>query len=392
MQHSIITDNAELKQFCESLAAAEIIAFDTEFVSEDSYRSQLCLVQVAAGDRLRAIDALAVDMAPFWETLVAGDHQTIVHAGREELVFCLDAVGKAPRRLFDVQIAAGLAGREYPAGYGNLVRGLLKVHAEKGETRTDWRRRPLSDRQIGYALEDVRHLMPMRDRLQARLEQLGRLPWLDVEMEAWQAGVLRSRQNDRWRRVSGSSGLDRRSMAIVRDIWRWRAAEAERRDCPPRRLLRDDLIVELAKRRSDDPKRIRAVRGMDRGELRRALDKMAGCVRRALDLPDDELPEQIRQDSNRQLTMIGQFLSAALTSICREAKVAPALVGTPSDVRDLVAYRLEDRPERTTSPPALACGWRAELVGKTLDDLLAGRVAIRITDPASQRPLSFERD
>jgi ribonuclease D len=291
----------------------------------------------------------------------------------------------------DVQIAAGLIGREYPAGYGSLVSGILGVRTDKGETRTDWRRRPLTDRQVGYALEDVRHLKPLRDRIVARLEQLGRMDWLDAEMAAWQADVIAARGDERWRRVSGSSGLDRRKLAIVRELWRWREQEAERRNCSPRRVLRDDLIVELAKRRTDDPRRIRAVRGMERGDLRRGLDDLAACVRRAAALPDEELPVQIRQDSNRQLTMLGQFLSSALTSICRDAEVAPALVGTASDVRDFLAYRLDNRRCTGQQLPVLAQGWRRELVGKLLDDLIGGRVAIRIADPAADQPLSFER-
>ena len=132
-----------LTALAERLANADTIAFDTEFVSEDTYRSELCLIQVSAADELSVVDAIAVgDTNPFWERLAAGNHETVVHAGREELCFSLAIIGRRPARLFDVQIAAGLVGFEYPAGYGSLLNKLLGKSPQKGETRTDWRRRP----------------------------------------------------------------------------------------------------------------------------------------------------------------------------------------------------------------------------------------------------------
>jgi ribonuclease D len=286
VQHEHITTDRDLAKFCQELADAPSISFDTEFVSEHTYRPQLCLVQVAAGDRLAVIDPLPIrDVTPFWKLLAAPGHETIVHAGREELLFCAAAVGRPPERLFDVQIAAGLVGFDYPAGYGSLISKLLGQRLHKGETRTDWRRRPLSTDQIEYALDDVRYLQEIAKRLRARLDQLGRTGWMDSEMAAWQSDVEATRSNERWWKVSGTSGLSRRSLAVVRELWRWRESEAEKRDCPTRRVLRDDLIIELAKRRSPDVKQIRAVRGMERGDLQRALPQLAAAVGRALALP-----------------------------------------------------------------------------------------------------------
>jgi ribonuclease D len=180
-------------------------------------------------------------------------------------------------------------------------------------------------------------------------------------------------------------------LAIVREVWRWREAEAQRRDCPTRRVLRDDLIVELAKRRSADPKQIRALRGMERGDLQRVLPQLAAAVQRALDLADEECPRQAERESTGQLTVLGQFLSSALGSICRSAELAPSIVGTASDVRDLIAYRLElSGGNGRSEPPLLGRGWRAEVVGRQIEDLLAGKLAIRIGDPLADEPLIFE--
>lgn len=391
MKYDLITTDAELVDFCADIAAAGTIAFDTEFVSERTYRPQLCLVQVAVDGRLAVIDALAVtDVAPLWQLLAAEGHETIVHAGREEVCFCLEATGRPPARLFNVQIAAGLVGHEYPAGYGNLLSKLLGVKAAKKETRTDWSRRPLSDRQLEYALDDVRDLERLRDKLHARLARHDRLSWLEDEMRDWIDGLVQSREEERWRRVSGISGLAPRELAIVRELWRWRESEARRRDWPPRRILRDDLIVELAKRHSDDPKQIRAVRGMERGDLQRQLGAMSAAIRCALDLPEEDHPPIIRGEAAVALSMVTQFLTSAVASICRAAHVAPSLVGTANDVRDLIADRLGARKRRHgDAPPALTLGWRAEVVGNLLDDLLSGQLSIRIANPTSDHPLEF---
>src|SRR5262249_43174827 len=155
---------------------------------------------------------------------------------------------------------------------------LLGQRLNKGETRTDWRRRPLSAGQIEYALDDVRYLFAMASKLRKRLEELNRIEWLATEMASWQADVMASRSDDRSWRVWGISSMSRRNLAVVRELWRWREQEAERRDCPTRHVLRDDLIIELAKRRSADPKQMRALRGMERGDLQRALPQLAGAV------------------------------------------------------------------------------------------------------------------
>ncbi len=384
-----ITTEGELEQLCQTLSSAETIAFDTEFVSEHSYRPQLCLIQVSAADQLTAIDPLAVrDMTPFWQQIVVPGKEIIVHAGREEMGFCQRAMGRMPANVFDVQMAAGLIGVEYPAGYGNLVSKLLGHAAQKGETRTDWRRRPLSDKQVHYALEDVRHLIPLRQKIGSRLEQLGRLDWLTEEMASWQSDVADSFNRQRWRKVTGSSSLSGRSLAIVRELWLWREQEAQRRDCPSRQVLRDDLIVELAKRRSADVQQVRAIRGFERRDLRVVVPDLAKAIGKALALPDAECPEIVRQDGSPQLNMLGQFLSSALTSICRDAHVAASLAGTPNDVRELIAYRLEQPPSK--DPPTLTVGWRAQVVGRLIDDLLSGNVSIRIADPLSEKPLVFE--
>ncbi len=391
MTHQTITNQEELAALCARLADADDIVFDTEFVSEDTYYPQLCLVQVASADQVAVIDTIALrDIDPFWTLLADGSHQTVVHAGREELNFSLRAIQRRPANLFDTQIAAALVSSEYPAGYGSLVGKFLGHKPDKGETRTDWRRRPLTQAQIRYAIEDVRYLLPMRDKLSEMLIAAGRLDWLAVEMTAWQDEVEASRSRERWRKVSGSASFSSRSLAIVRELWLWREEEASRRDQPPRRILRDDLIVEMAKRRDAKESHVESIRGLQRGGLRRSIGDLAACIQRGLDLPDDECPKRLHRDMPPQLNLLGQFLSPALSSICRGAQVATSLVGTASDVRDLIAYRMGFGNTSSAEPPSLAVGWRAELVGNLIDELLDGKRSIRIQDPKSSHPLAFE--
>ncbi len=389
MQYRSITTDRELAEYCGVLAQADSIAFDTEFVSEHTLRPVLCLVQVAANGQLGMIDAVAIDdMTPFWETIATEEHETIVHAGRSEMEFCLRATDRWPAKLFDVQLAAGLAGGEYPAGYTNLLAELLGQESRKHETRTDWRRRPLSTRQIEYAMDDARYLPALRDTLYAKLEQLGRLAWLDEEMAAWREEVEYARSKERWRRLSGISGLGARGLAIARELFFWREEQAERRDCPLRRVVRDDLIVELARRRTADEKRILAIRGLNRRDLQSRVSEIAARIRRALELPDDECPSVPRRERTPKLSVLGQFLFSALGSVCRKAQLSPNLVGTPNDIRDLIVYRTTGSKKKPI--PKLARGWRAEFVGQLFDDLLAGKKSIRIEDPKSEYPLAFE--
>lgn len=391
MSYESITTPAKLQALCQRLAKEDRIGIDTEFVSEDTFRPELCLVQIATANELAVIDPYkAGDLTSFWRVLAEGDHITIVHAAREELNFALNEFGQPPANLFDTQLAAGFCSAEYPSSYGSVVARFLNARPAKGEQRTDWRRRPLSPDQIDYALEDVRYLLPLHETLLKKLTKLDRLRWLQEEMARWLADVHDSRERPRWRRVSGLGSLPPRSLAIVRELYMWRRREAELRNIPPRRVLRDDLMVEIAKRKSDDVERIRDLRGMHRGMKQEMLVALAACVTRGLVAPLDEIERRSHESMPSQLNLLGQFLSPALSSICRSANVATSLAGTATDVRDLIAYRLGFGSSAAALPPLLASGWREELVGHLIEELLVGKKSIRIEDPLSEHPLEFD--
>ena len=190
--------------------------------------------------------------------------------------------------------------------------------------------------------------------------------------------------------MSGIGKLSPRNLAIVRELWNWRYDEAKRRNQPQKRLLRDDLIVELAKRKVDNPEQIMAIRGMERSAVKRKADELADCVRRGLEAKPERMPRAPRKNVPPQLNLLGQFLAPALGTICRRAEIAASMVGTASDVRELVAYHMGYASESNGKLPDLAEGWRAELVGNVIYELLDGKKSIRIINAKDADPLGFE--
>ena len=386
-----ITTPEQLQQLCVDLERSSVIAFDTEFVAEDSYRPELCLVQVATDDVLAVIDPLECgSLDEFWQLMLDPKRQTIVHSGREEILFCFRATGKLIPSLFDIQVAAGFLGFDYPASYGNLVQRFTGKVLDKEETRSDWRRRPLTARQLQYASQDVRDLPQIYRMLAALLTKLDRLPWLEEELEVRQADLASTERQEQWHRMSGIHSLNGHALAVARAIWLWRDAQAQQRNLPPRRILRDDLLVELARRGTSDVKRISSLRGMEHRHLRAAIEEIAEVIEQAKDAPLPKWPRRTKFGSGQPSGMLTQYLGAALAYICKTKKIAPSIVGTADDLRDFVLYRSETR-NQDGEPPSLLTGWRATIVGRYLDDLLAGKLGLALTDVRSEMPLRFCR-
>ncbi len=388
MQYESINSRADLDDLCESILASSVIGFDTEFVSEDSYRPELCLIQVVLGDRLVIIDPYRLDSTmPFWEVLATPGRIVIAHAAREEIRFCYRFSGKPIAGLFDTQLAAAFIGMEYPASLATLVQRLVGKILPKGETRTNWRNRPLTKDQIIYALQDVVDLETMYKQLGAMVSDLNRESWLKEELDNLQQKVIDAETRENWQRVSGASGLNPRQLETVRQLWIWRESRAQQTDKLPRRIMRDDLIVELAKKASTSVDKIRSIRGLERRNFADQYEAIAEAIRTALETPDEDLPRRSRGSRRAVSPMLSQFLSTSIACISRQHKLAPPIVGNADDVRELLGYELEHR--RGDSEPMLLKGWRGEIVGKSFRKLLAGELAIRVADLNETQPLEF---
>ncbi|MDC0279165.1 HRDC domain-containing protein, partial [bacterium] len=344
--------------------------------------------QVATSQHLAIIDPKEIpDTKIFWDLLATPGRTVIAHAAREESRFCYRYSGKPIAGLFDTQLAAGFVGMEYPASLATLVQKLVNKTLPKGETRTDWSRRPLSEGQIRYALHDVTDLIEMYDQLNKQVNNLQRGEWLQEESERLQQKVIDGETKENWRRVSGASGLKPRQLEMIRQLWKWREQEAILLNRLPKRVLRDDLMVELARQGTTNQQKIRNIRGMERRGLQDKYGEIVKAIQTALNTPDDELPRRPRGTRRVVSPMLSQFLSTSIACISRQHKLAPPIVGNAEDVRELLGYELDKRKHDLT--PALLQGWRGEIVGKTFRRILDGELAIRVADVSETQPLEF---
>ena len=394
MSNEIVFSQPEFESLCARIRAAGQVAFDTEFVGDSSYRPKLCLLQFAFPDgECLAVDPLGLDNLDAWWSIMADEAvEVVTHGNQAEIRFCLLLGGVTPRNLVDVQLVEGLLSRSYPLNYAALVARVIDERIRHKETRTDWKRRPLTSQQIAYALEDVRHLLPVWNRQQELLAEQGRRAWVDVECVRRVDDIVVELNRESWERISGIHRLNRRELAVCRELARWREAEAEQRDRPLKRILRDDLIIELSRRQPKNTKELLATREMDRADYRRVAGQFIGCIQRGQAIAEEDLPvapPKSDGDKSQDEQVIGRLLSLALANRCAELNVSPALVANAADLRKLVrrhVYRDSD-----VEMPLLMTGWRAEVCGELLTDVLDGRIAVRVADLSSDHPLVFER-
>lgn len=385
LPEQIVSHPSDLAGALEHLAQSPIIAFDTEFVGEDAYRPELCLVQVATPERLYVIDPFTCGpLDGFWTLLIDPTRTVVAHAGREDIRICHFAIGSPPPGLFDLQIAAGLVGMGYPVGYAALVMDLLGHRMHKGETLTDWRRRPLTPDQVRYAFDDVRYLIPAWQKLSDRLQRHTRETWAKEEFASFiRRAVADDLTIERWRKIKGLGALDRRGLAIAREVFTWRDSFAESVNRPPRTLLRDDLLTEIARRAPSRLEELRALRGFS-GSMAEPILK---AVQKGKQLPQSEWPEvQERDNDPPNVVLLANLLGVVLTDLCTRKELTPSLCATGQDLKALVRSRVAKAP---LPEIALTRGWRAKALLPELLAVLDGRDTVRVVKPRSSAPLAY---
>lgn len=383
----IIASPGELAQCLREIEGCAEIGFDTEFIGEQTFVPQLCLIQVSTWERLYLIDPLAAGpLDDFWAVVADPNRRVVAHAAREEIRICQRSCGRLPHGIFDLQIAAGLIGLGYPLGHAPLVNKLLNVRLVKGETLTDWMKRPLTAKQVQYAYDDVRYLLPAWRAIQGQLDQLGRTTWAREEFEALLPRSLGEEPGvERWRKLKGLGGLDRRKLGCVRALHTWREEKALEKNRPVRTIVRDDLLIEIARRNPRSEADLEIVRGL----AKRDLCEMIEVVQRVRAAPPDSLPEiQFREDDSPPVALVATLLGAVLHNECARLHLSPPLVATTSDVKLLV--RAHHRGEAPPEDCGLAHGWRAAAVLPELLAVLDGRRRVRIDDLRRADPLCIE--
>jgi len=390
MSSEIIDHQYDFLELCDHIRSCGIVAFDTEFVSDLGYRPELGLLQFATPERCVAVDPLTVPSLGAWWDIMADEETTIVvHGGQAEIRFCIQRSGLIPQRLVDIQIAEGLRGRSYPMSYSAIIERVLGETIKNDQTRTDWLRRPLSPEQIHYALEDVDHVLDVWSRQSRWLQQKGRLEWAYAEFDRMCREIFEDEQQEPWERLSGIHKLPRRELAVAQRLAHWREEEAAFRNKPVRRVLRDDLLIDLARRRPRTVQQALQTRDLNRPEYKKRLEDIVGVIDEALRIPEDELPRRLKHpdDSSSDDQVISRLLGLALGNVCAELDIAQALVGTNRDLNELVrAIRQGEKGET----PKLLSGWRGEVCGELLRKVLEGRVQFRVAPANSSTPLIFE--
>ncbi|MBA3676341.1 MAG: ribonuclease D [Sphingosinicella sp.] len=374
--HPLISDTESLRALCDRLAASDFIAVDTEFMRENTFWPDLCLVQIGNEEEAAAIDPKAegLDLAPLLELLVNNeDVLKVFHAGSQDIEIIYNLTGRTPYPLFDTQIAAMALGLGEQVGYSNLVESLIGKTLDKGARFTDWARRPLDKRQIDYAIGDVTYLADLFPKMLKRLRKTGRGGWLDQEMErlADPSNYANDPENA-WKRVRVAS---RKADVLgrLKALAAWREQEARSKNLPRGRIMKDETLADIAAHPPKDQEALARVRGLSAGWKGNDIGaRMMAALAAATDLPADEMPprEDRKPGLGKEGALVADLLKLLLKIRARESNVAARLVARSEELELLAAGRREGL--------TILEGWRFEEFGRDAVDLVEGRLAFAI--------------
>ena len=369
--HGLVDTEADLRALLDAIAGNPWVAVDTEFMREKTYFPQLCLIQLATPDHIACIDPLAFrDLGPMKALLHDPGVLKVFHAASQDLEVLYLVTGKVPGPIFDTQVAASLLGHGEQVGYANLVHAVLQHELDKTQSRTDWAQRPLKPEQLSYARDDVRYLVQLFLSLQRELETLGRLNWLQPEMEALANPAMYQPDFDgAWRRVSGHKRMKPRELAILRELASWREHQARDLDRPRRWIISDDALLLIARARPTDVAALRELRGLPRGIGETQAHQILQAVQKGSEAPREAWPVLSKRrplaEAEEVVVDVGMAL---LRELARQQQISPEAVASRKDVVALM---------RGEEDAALARGWREQVAGTQLRRWLRGDCALR---------------
>ena len=378
----MVADAAGVDEVTAAARAAGSCALDTEFLWEKSYAPRLCLVQIAVGDRVWAIDPLAgAPLEPLGALVADPAVRKLMHAPSADLIAFGLHFGSVPANVFDTQIAAGFVGLTANASLDRLLEAVLKVRLHHNETFSDWSRRPLTDTQVLYAADDVRYLDELVARLEERIAERGRAEWARAEIERRfctpeAAGADPERA---WRKVQRRGRLSPESLAVLIEVAAWREQLARRRDQPAGWVMKDPTLVEIARAIPRDAKDLQRIRGVGRSLGERETAELLDAVARGLDREPPPAERSTPQRIAKQVDAVATLAAPFARIRCQDADLAPELVANREQLdRFLEAIVAE---EDLTELP-LGQGWRKELLGDDLVRLVHGEIALSLNRSA----------
>jgi ribonuclease D len=385
---ALITDRAGVESVVAACRQAGRFALDFEFLWERTYKPIPCLAQVATDTTVWLIDPIAgAPIEPIVAIVEDPDVETLMHAPSADLTLMALHYGVQPTNILDVQLIAGFIGLGAGQSLGTLLERGLGLHLAKAESYSDWSRRPLNESQLDYAADDVRHLMRLRDHLEAEARTMGRWEWVLEEHRLRYGPDARfvTDPDEAWRKLKGQGRLSGKERNVLGELAAWREREALRRDRPPSWILADRLVIDIAKRKPTNREGLSRVRGLDEKMRDNEAGELLTAVARGLDAPIKDAPTPMRPDLAQRLSVLGALGQLLVGVRADAAGLAAPLIATRDDVESFVAARLSGDGARHP----LGSGWRKELAGDALAALADGRLAIA---PSPNPPYLVEID
>jgi ribonuclease D len=370
---NVIATTEELARACERLALHPYVTVDTEFMRETTYYPKLCLIQVASVAEDLIIDPQAdeLDLAPFFGLLRNEEVVKVFHAARQDIEIFWHMARTIPKPLFDTQVAAMVCGYGDQVGYEQLANDLGKAKIDKTQRFTDWSRRPLSEAQLSYAQADVTHLRPVYEGLAATLAKNGRTGWLAEDMAVLEApATYETKPEDAWLRLAGRL-KKQRDLGVLIEIAAWREREAQKRDVPRQRVLRDDALMEIVQARPQTVEALARLRSISQGlERSRAGQALLAAVGRGLEIDPKTLPRLDKRGRSPRHDSTVEFLKVLLKIVSQQSGVASKIIATVGD--------LEAIAEGKGEPLQALSGWRGEIFGNLALAAIAGRLGLAL--------------
>lgn len=370
MTVQFINEPAQLVAFCRQIADSDWLAVDTEFLREKTYYPQLCLIQVATDDVIACIDPLVLtDLSPLLDILYNPAVTVVFHAARQDLELLYLLRENLPTPVFDTQVAATVLGYGDQIGYANLVKQTLNVDLDKAHSRTDWTQRPLDPAQINYAADDVRYLRDVYHLLKQQLTEKNRLHWLADDFATLSNPQTYAPEPDNiWRKIKGAGRLKGVQLAILQRLACWREHRAISADRPRRWILKDDVLLDLAKLAPESIEKFSMIRGLESSTVQRHGKTFLEEIKQAKALPQDQWPilKKPQRLTNQQDAIV-DTLMGLLRKYCDEQSIAPTAVASRKDIERMVSGE--------TEIPLLQ-GWRNEIVGHHLNAFINGQLTV----------------